>query len=104
MRKRDRREVRKMIRWAMRLAKDKVKYEAKSMKLFCMYGLLDGFEYYGARDIDGNFHGEDHIIVTDPMGETHTYYLADTKDMYNSLKQCLELELSIMYDNRNKDK
>ena len=104
MRKRSRREVRRMIKWAMKLARDKVKYETKSMKLFCMYGLLDGFEYYGGRDIDGNLHGEDHITVTDPMGEVHTYYLAGNKNEYMSLKHCLELELSIMYDNRGRDK
>ena len=103
MRKRSRREVRQMIRWAMKIAKDRVKYEAKSMKLFCMYGPLDGFEYCGGIDIDGNLHGEDHITVTDPMGEVHNYYLAGNKDEYISLKHCLELELSIMYNNRKRD-
>ena len=101
---RNRREVRRMIKWAMRLARDKVKYETKSIKLFCKYGLLDGFEYYGGRDIDGNLHGEDHIMVTDPMGEVHTYYAAGNKNEYKSLKHSLELELSIMYDNRARDK
>ena len=87
----------------MKIAKDRVKYETKSIKLFCRYGLLDGFEYYGGRDIDGNLHGEDHITVTDPMGEVHNYYLAGNKDEYISLKHCLEHELSIMYNNRKRD-
>ena len=103
MRKRSRREVRQMVKWAMKIAKDRVKYETKSMKLFCRYGLLDGFEYYGGRDIDGNLHGEDHITVTDPMGEVHNYYRAGNKDEYISLKHCLELELSMMYNNRKRD-
>lgn len=103
MRKRSRREVRQMVKWAMKIAKDRVKYETKSMKLFCRYGLLDGFEYYGGRDIDGNLHGDDHITVTDPMGEVHNYYLAGNKDEYISLKHCLELELSMMYNNRKRD-
>lgn len=92
-----------MVKWAMKIAKDRVKYETKSIKLFCRYGLLDGFEYYGGRDIDGNLHGEDHITVTDPMGEVHNYYLAGNKDEYISLKHCLELELSTMYNNRKRD-
>ena len=93
-----------MVKWAMKIAKDRVKYETKSIKLFCRYGLLDGFEYYGGRDIYGNFKGEDHITVTDPNGEVHTYYTASNKSGYMSLKHSLELELSIMYDNRGKDK
>lgn len=93
-----------MIKWAMKIAKDRVKYETKSIKLFCYYGLLDGFEYYGGRDVYGDLRGEDHITVTDPTGEVHTYYLASNKNEYISLKRCLELELSIMYDNREKDK
>lgn len=93
-----------MVKWAMKIAKDRVKYETKSIKLFCHYGLFDGFEYYGGRDIDGNLHGDDHITVTDPMGEVHTYYTASNKSGYMSLKHSLELELSIMYDNRGKDK
>ena len=103
MRKRSRREVRQMVKWAMKIAKDRFKYETKSIKLFCHYGLLDGFEYYGGRDIDGDFYGDDHITVTNPMGEVHNYYLAGNKDEYISLKHCLELELSIMYNNRKRD-
>ena len=93
-----------MVRWAMKIARDKVKYETKSMKLFCKYGLLEGFEYHGGRDImNGYFTGEEYITVTDPNDEVHRYYLASNKNEYKSLKDSLELELAIRYKHKDDD-
>ena len=94
---RTKREVRKITRWAKKRAYEHYKYEKKSMKLFRKFGLFDGFEYYGHYNEYGDFVGEDHIVVTDPMGEAHTYYIASDKKSYDSLYAALILELEIIH-------
>lgn len=95
-----RKEARATIRKAMKIARDKVKYEKKSMRLFQKFRRFEGFEYYGHFDTYGGFYGDDNITVTDPMGEVHTYYLASNKEEYLSLIDSLILELKIMYNHK----
>ena len=104
MMKKSRREARRMIRWAKKTARDKCIYEAKSMRLFRRFGVLEGFEYYGYYGLDCEFYGDDHITVTDPMGEVHTYYVASDKETYLSLRDSLELELAIRYKHKNDER
>ena len=89
------------FREAVRKEREQRKWIYRSKKLFRKYSQLDLFDYkwdfYVSDFIPVDWWGEEHIIVGEGHDEPKTYYVANTKEGYERLKQSLELELKIRY-------
>lgn len=85
-------------REALKMTRNRVKWNHKSRRLFSKYGKLDHFTYNETWDGDYCcWYGDDYITVGED--DQKVYYIVDNKESYKNLKYMLDLEIQIRYKN-----